>query len=92
MKYTNGTDYVEAMQWKGETSKHELMIFTNEDFLGMMKSETETKVFVDGIDGESLIVCEGDYIIKESEDEFSKLSESEFNEKYSGFNTIITTI
>lgn len=92
MKYLNGNETIRAMQWNGQSSKHELMKFTGETFLAMMGSESNMKVFVDDIDGESFIVNESDYVLGNKKDGFTKLSKKEFNEKYPDFNTIIVEV
>ena len=92
MKYSNGVDKVRAMQWKGESSKFELMQFTGESYLAMMGSNDDMKVFVDDIDGDSFIVCQGDYVLGNREDGFTKMTEPEFQSKYSDYNTIIVEV
>ena len=54
---------MKVMKWNGEESKEELMRFLNVTFLGLMKIESETSVFIEDSNEETRILKQGQYLV-----------------------------
>lgn len=85
MKYRKKPVFIEAYQWNGNTKSFEEIygLFGNPDSLSLQLSDDGLEIRIRTTDLE-LIGYKGDYIIKDSRDEFHCCQSDVFNIVYEG--------